>query len=254
MSEADKQTNASRFSDFVVYADESGTASLAGVDPDYPVFVLAFVVIPKNDYVQTIVPALQRLKFDFFGHDQIVLHEHELRRQEKDFAFLRTDKALREGFLNRVNELVRDMNATVIAAAIDKNEHGRRYTNPWDCYHVALRFCLERVATYLAKQGQKGRIHHIVFESRGAKEDSELELEFRRIASGEADWGYIRTDFASSNWRAVFANKQTNSAGLQLADLFARPIGLHMIRPNQRNRAYEIIETKLWQGDYKRFP
>jgi hypothetical protein len=39
--------------------------------------------------------------------------------------------------------------------------------------------------------------------------------------------------------------KTANSAGLQLADLIARPIGLHHLRPNQPNRAFEIIQSKL---------
>ena len=33
--------------------------------------------------------------------------------------------------------------------------------------------------------------------------------------------------------------------GLQLADLVARPIGIHYLRPNQSNRAFEIIEQKF---------
>jgi hypothetical protein len=43
----------------------------------------------------------------------------------------------------------------------------------------------------------------------------------------------------------VFAGKKTNSAGLQLADLTARPIGRHVMDPGQPNRAWDIIERKL---------
>ena len=39
--------------------------------------------------------------------------------------------------------------------------------------------------------------------------------------------------------------KSSNSAGLQLADLMARSVALHHLRPEQPNRAFEIIETKL---------
>ena len=41
------------------------------------------------------------------------------------------------------------------------------------------------------------------------------------------------------------ANKMTNSAGLQLADLVARPIGLHVLKPQQENRAYKILKKKF---------
>jgi hypothetical protein len=37
----------------------------------------------------------------------------------------------------------------------------------------------------------------------------------------------------------------SQSAGLQLADLVARPIGRKIIDPTQPNRAFEILERKL---------
>ena len=43
----------------------------------------------------------------------------------------------------------------------------------------------------------------------------------------------------------VFASKWINSAGLQLADLTARPIALSCLRPDQPNRAFDIIEPKI---------
>ena len=38
---------------------------------------------------------------------------------------------------------------------------------------------------------------------------------------------------------------KSNSSGLQLADLIARPIGLHKLKPEQPNRAYDVIEEKV---------
>jgi hypothetical protein len=39
--------------------------------------------------------------------------------------------------------------------------------------------------------------------------------------------------------------KASNSPGLQLTDLMARPVALHHLRPGQPNRAFEIIATKF---------
>jgi hypothetical protein len=47
------------------------------------------------------------------------------------------------------------------------------------------------------------------------------------------------------NFQLVFADKRTNSTGLQLADLTARPIGRHVLDPAQPNRAWDILEPKL---------
>jgi hypothetical protein len=39
----------------------------------------------------------------------------------------------------------------------------------------------------------------------------------------------------------LFADKKVMSTGLQLADLVARPIGLHTLRPEQPNKAFDVL-------------
>ena len=104
----------------------------------------------------------------------------------------------------------------------------------------------------MTEQKEHGKSIHVVFESRGPKEDHELELEFRRIAGNEGQWGYRYDDFSSFDFQPVFIPKSANSSGLQLADLTARPIGLSYLRPNQQNRAFNTIKPKL--GELKCFP
>ena len=43
----------------------------------------------------------------------------------------------------------------------------------------------------------------------------------------------------------MMASKQVNSAGLQLADMVARPIGRHLLNPEQPNRAYDLLREKF---------
>jgi len=50
---------------------------------------------------------------------------------------------------------------------------------------------------------------------------------------------------AKLNFEILFADKKSNSAGLQLADLVARPIGLSVLRPEQPNRAFDAVKPKL---------
>ena len=77
-------------------------------------------------------------------------------------------------------------------------------------------------------------------ECRGNKEDKELELEFRRICDGNNRLG-IPLPF-----EVIFSDKKVMSSGLQLADLVARPIGLKTLRPEQENRAFEVLEPKFY--------
>ena len=44
----------------------------------------------------------------------------------------------------------------------------------------------------------------------------------------------------------MFADKKSNSSGLQFADLLARPIGRAVLNPGQVNRAYDVIKTKFY--------
>lgn len=58
-----------RFSDYLVFVDESGDHGLTVVNRDFPLFALAFCVFPKTGYVDEVTPALRRLKLATFGHD-----------------------------------------------------------------------------------------------------------------------------------------------------------------------------------------
>jgi hypothetical protein len=82
---------------------------------------------------------------------------------------------------------------------------------------------------------------HVVVEKRGKNEDDDLELEFRRVCAG--------ANFNTERWNfeVVFADKKSNSAGLQMADLVARPIGMSVLKPNQPNRAFDAVKPKLLQ-------
>ncbi len=249
-----------QFSDYILYFDESGSPELSHVDPEYPLFVLAAVLVSKEDYVSRIVPAVQRLKFDFVGHDQIILHEIDIRKQDAAFQFLRREKAVRSDFLSRVSALVQEAPIEAICAVIRKDELKARYFRPFDPYEIAVQFCLEMATLRLQDLGQAGREICAVFERRGAKEDSELELAFRRIVAGAAklQHGNANRKRVSSlkevQWAPHFVSKKANSSGLQLADLIARPVGLSVLRPGQTNRAFDIIKEKIRPGMLKCFP
>ena len=129
---------------------------------------------------------------------------------------------------------------TIIASIIEKQRLMDRYMHPENPYNLALAFCLERLLYFLSDAGEEDRRVHVVFESKGKREDRELELEFRRVCSG-ANLSHRRT----LPFEPIFAPKSVNCTGLQIADLVARPIGRHILRPTQANAAYENIKNKI---------
>lgn len=72
------------YSDYIVYVDESGDHGLVSIDKQYPIFVLSLCIFNKKTYSEKIVPELMSLKFKTFGHDMVILHEHDIRKK-KDF-------------------------------------------------------------------------------------------------------------------------------------------------------------------------
>ena len=225
------------FSDYIVYIDESGDHSLEAVYEDHPVFVLAFCIFKKSDYAKVVVPSICSLKFDFWGHDSIILHSHKIRKQKDDFSIL-ANLPMMQKFLDRLNDLISTAPFTIISTIIDKRQLKNRYSFPHNPYHLGLLFCLERASRFLEESGQKEKTTHLVVEGRGKKEDSDLELEFRRIMDKVPSNGLAKFDIQ-------FTDKRANSAGLQIADLVAHPIGRFYINPAQKNRSYEILEQKF---------
>jgi len=226
-------------SDFLVFVDESGDHGMETIDKEYPLFVLAFCIIQKREYAERLTPALQSFKLKHFGHDNVVLHERDIRKDHGDFAFLKT-RALKHAFLDELTDLVAAIRFTLVCTVIRKELLKTRYARPENPYHMALGFGLERVSYYLKSQGTGAAVTHVLVERRGRKEDAELELEFRRVCDG-GNFSGERLPFAMS-----FVHKQANSPGLQLADLVARPVGLSVLRPAQPNRAFQILEDKLY--------
>lgn len=173
-----------KFSEFIIYVDESGDHSLVQVDPQYPIFVLAFCVFEKNVYANTISPAIQQFKFKYFGYDMVILHEHEIRKSKGDFDIL-LNPSIRNDFMEDLNQLIDGAPFTIVATGILKQRLNKVYTDPDNPYHLALRSCLEQAHILLDSRGQEGRVTHVVFERRGKKEDDDLELAFRRACDGK---------------------------------------------------------------------
>ena len=233
------------FSDYIIYVDESGDHGLKSIDPEYPIFCLAFCIIKKTDYASIICPSIQELKFKYWGHEFVNLHSSDIKKQQGDFAFLRSSEKIREEFFEDLNSMIKKAPMNIVASVIQKDNLKKRYSNPYNPYEISLLFCMEKMLFFLRDQKQKGKSTKIIFESRGHKEDNELELEFRRICDNEGSWGYRSLDFKIMNFESAFVSKQENLAGLQIADLIARPIGLNSLRPDQFNRAWETIKDKM---------
>jgi Protein of unknown function (DUF3800) len=235
------------FNDYIVFIDESGSPVLNPIDPDYPIFVLVFCVVQKEAYANVMQPAFKRLKFKYFGHDMTALHSHAIRKPRGEYAFLQ-NADLREAFMSDLTDLFEQSDFSLLVHVIDKVALKQRYSTPYDPYDIALRMNMEQLTIFLREKQQAGKLCHLVAESRGKKEDNQLELEFRRVLDPEQGWGNAPVfSFANMPMSLKFVEKKINSAGLQIADLAAQPIGRNLLKPNQPNRAFDAIQAKIYR-------
>src|SRR5262249_37330490 len=143
-------------------------------------------------YNRELTPKMRNLKMDAFGHDMVVLHEHEIRKRTGAFSAL--GKEARERFMDCLNAIMWEVEFTIFAVVIDKQKHVSKYTAPAHPYYMAMQFGLERISRFLGPKCTKGSTTHIVCESRGKREDIDLELAFRRVCDG-ANFNYEKMPF-----------------------------------------------------------
>lgn len=229
----------SPFSKYIIYVDESGDHSLQSIDEKYPLFVLAFCVFHKRHYSEQVVSALEKFKFNHFGHDQVILHETEIRKEKGTFNIFRS-REQKFQFLNELTDIIERSNFILISCVIDKRALRKQADVEANPYHIALGFCLETLYEFLQEKQQHELKTHVVVECRGKKEDNELELEFRRLCDGNNRLGLTLP------FDILFSDKKAMSSGLQLADLVARPIGLSVLKPDQNNRAFDVLKRKFY--------
>jgi hypothetical protein len=193
-----------QLSDYLVFADESGDHTLTPQDSEYPVFVLALLIISRAEYALA-ESRLQELKLKHCGRTDVVLHERKISKQKGDFTFL-LDVEKRRAFFDDLNQLMQQLNYTIIATAIHKTQFAAQYTTCDNPYHLALEFCMERLKFFLRRRSQLLKTP-IVFESRGKTEDAELKQAFLKFRARE-----------HAPFTMDFALKKANIAGLQIAN------------------------------------
>ncbi len=71
-----------------------------------------------------------------------------------------------------------------------------------------------------------------------------LEIEYLRLMASGSEYISGLTELKCP---LVFKNKRDNIAGIQLADLCAHPCARHVLKPEQSNQAYDIVEEHIYE-------
>ena len=245
----------SDFSKYIVYVDESGDANWKAA-PEFPLLCVNYCMFEKEHYLDELVPRFNRLKFKYWGSDNIVLHERDLRKTDKirdaavrsKYERLKGDR--RTEFMDELTALMKDAEVKCFCVIIDKPKVPKRHQS-FDPYHISLSRGFRQIENYLKLHDpdELTKDLHVVFEMRGRDDDAALSRAYQQVTvQGSLLGPLAKYDF--SNFRLELMDKKSNSTGLQIADLTARPIGNHYLHETGQKRltdqrVAEVLLEKL---------
>lgn len=222
-------------SNYLIFVDESGDHHLDKYPKEFPIFVLAFVIITKDEYCDHLLPRFSRLKLKYFPDVSTIFHEREIRKAEKRFSFL-TDVEMRNSFQTDLAAMMAELDYKITAVAVNKEEKNNRGILPEDLYELGVKHGLSKIEDFL-KSKNDFNYTTVTFESRAYSVDGYRQADKQL-------YQYFKAT-AHENFGIEIHIKSAGGLGLQFADLIARPIGIHALRPEQQNRAWEIIKEKI---------
>lgn len=246
MPDASSTMGSTTPSQFIAFFDECGDHSLSKIDPDFPLFVLALVVVERATYRDDVLPKLNAFKLRYWDHEGINLHSRDIRLAQGPFSIL-LNAQVRHRFMDEISGLMETLPFTLFVTAIQKTahveKHGVEATNPYD---LAVEFTMERVLHFMEKQGET-RLP-VIAEARGRKEDNSLEQVFHKVLSQGTD--QVPSErFRLLDCPLAFQSKKNNIAGVQLADLSAYPCARHILNPAKPNPAFEIVRRHFYADE-----
>lgn len=223
------------------FLDETGDHGLGFVDKNFPLFLLAGCLFKESAYQQT-SKAINELKEEFFGTTEVILHSRDIRKCDGAFQIL-FDLDLKKRFYERLNGIISESDFTIIAVAIDKEKHIKKYgkgaSNP---YSICLSYILERLIFCTDKNGENKVV--ITIEKRGKREDAQLLSHYNSMIDGGTY--HVSSDrFKQRIEDFVMRLKRDNDIGLQIADLCAYPLARHVLNAKEPYIPFKVIEDKL---------
>lgn len=225
-------------SEYIVFGDESGDHGLSNVRSHSRAFAIALAIFRRDDYEEYFVPALRAFKRTYFGDENLILHEREIRRGDGAFRRLKGIEE-REATAAALRLFVAAAPFRIAAFGYRKDRYQPSEVDRAEPYAVPMIAAL--LSQQIAMPHTRGLdpATELVLDSRGAVEDAQLAsvIERATFLSGPP-YGDFRFDVR-------FARKSERVAGVELADLIANPIARRVLNEDHPLIPFEILEPKF---------
>lgn len=217
-----------------LFIDKCGDHNLAKYDPGFPVFTLCGILVSRQN-LRVLSKAFEDLKVDIFGSQEVVIHSVDIRKWRGPFSVL-ADEKLRERFFSGIERILRQTEAYVIVSCTIFKEQLSKFCvrgEENDVYGLCLSYLIERSIFYVDNsESDDAPEISIVVERRGKKEDNKLLNYYNGLRNRGTKW------VSAERLRARigdfgFKNKKDNIIGLQIADLIAYPVTIHLLYPQR---------------------
>ena len=224
----------------ILFLDESGDHNLIKIDAQYPVFVLAGVIMDASYHDTLATSIMNQTKMQLFGRTDIVFHTADIARNRNGFEQM-IDPKFRKKFYDALNNMMSEIDYKIVAVAIDKVKHKQRYgIMAVDPYLLSLEFIVERFVLDIMSSSESGRI---IAECRSSILDNQLELSF--LNTKIQGTRFIRGAEIKKRITSLSCiSKDANLTGLQIADLIASPIGRYVIGRTLKED-FRVIQRKF---------
>lgn len=232
-----------------LYIDECGDHNLERYDPNFPIFTLCGILVPEKN-LNALNNAFNNLKLHIFGTTEVIIHSVDLRKWKEAFSVLR-DQQLREQFLQGITEILHRHDTYVIVSCTILKEQLNKFCvrgEENDVYGLSLAYLLERSIFSVDNNEAPNPNISVIVEERGKKEDRKLLNYYNGLRNNGTKW--VEADrFRSHISKFSFKAKKDNIIGLQIADLIAYPITVHLLYPDRFNPAYEAFKHNIFSDN-----
>lgn len=238
-------------SKYYLFIDECGDHNLAKYDPGFPVFTLCGILVSRQN-LNALNKAFEELKIEIFGTKDIIIHSVDIHKWRGPFSIL-ADEALRVRFFEGIEKILSRNNTYVIVSCTILKEQLSKFCvrgEEDDVYGLCLSYLIERSIFCVDNEIQRDAIPEIsiVVERRGKKEDNKLLNYYNGLRNRGTKW--VAADRLRAKIRDFgFNNKKDNIIGLQITDLIAYPVTIHLLYPERHNPSYETIKHNIFQDN-----
>lgn len=236
---------------YYLFIDECGDHNLAKYDPGFPVFTLCGILVSRQS-LNALNKAFEELKIEIFGTKDIVIHSVDIRKWRGPFSVL-ADEALRMRFFEGIGKILSRSKAYVIVSCTILKEQLTKFCvrgEEDDVYGLSLSYLIERSIFCVDNEIKGSALPEIstVVERRGKKEDNKLLNYYNSLRNRGTKW--VAADRLRSRISDFcFKNKKDNIIGLQIADLIAYPVTVHLLHPERYNPSYEAVKHNIFHDN-----